>query len=56
MIEFKYEFKDILGVVQSELVLKSYQERLPEIIQDFKNFLLSMGFHPDSVNEYFPGE
>ncbi len=51
-IQFKYEFKDRFDELQSSVSVESYEESLPEIIQTFRNFLLAIGFQPESVNEY----
>ena len=56
MIEFKYEFKDLHGVITAEASHKCHEETIPEIVQSFRQFLLGIGFHPDTVDNYIEAD
>jgi hypothetical protein len=52
MIEFKHEHIDLYGKSQSEITYVSHSEGLDEVVQDFRNFLLAIGYQPESVDRY----
>jgi hypothetical protein len=52
MITFKYEFKDVRDQLTTEVEYTIHDDSLPEIVQSFRQFLMGIGFHPDSVKAY----
>ena len=56
MIEFKHEHIDLYGHKQTEVTYVSHADGLDEVIQDFRNFLLAIGYHPESVEKYIEAE
>ena len=55
-ITFKYEHKDISGNVTTEVEHTTHEESLSNIMQEFRQFLLGIGFQPDSVETYIEAE
>ena len=51
-VEFKYEFKDIRDRVTTEVTVVSHEDGLGELVQEFRHFLLAIGFAPESVANY----
>lgn len=56
MITFKHEHKDLMGRISSEISLTTHEEGLSELITEFRHFLLAIGFHPESVDNYIEAE
>lgn len=52
MIEFKYKHEDLRGEILTEISHLTREEGLNEVVQEFRHFLLAVGFHPDSVKKY----
>ena len=51
-LEFKYVYTDTQGNILTEISHKTQEPCLNEVLQEFRQFLLGIGYHPDSVNEY----
>lgn len=50
MITFKYKNNDV------EVEYKTENVVCGDVIEDFKLFLYSVGFHPETVRAFLPGE
>lgn len=53
MIEFKYIYKDAYDRVENETHIITHQDGLSEVIDDFRHFLLAIGYQPESIAGYF---
>jgi len=52
-ITFKYEYLDSrTNEMITETTITSYEDGLTEIMQEFRHFLLAVGYHPESVDSY----
>jgi len=52
---FECKHRDLEGYIASTIEVKTENVTLPEIIEDFRAFLLGCGYAPESVKEYFEG-
>lgn len=57
MIAFKNTQKDERGDIKSTVTYTvQYDLSLPELMQEFRYFLLSCSYSPESVTKYIPEE
>ena len=56
MIEFKYEFKDQFNYLQSKVVVECNADTLSDVMQEFRHFLLAIGYCPETVDDYIEAE
>lgn len=54
IIEEYYEFKHKRG--SSTITVRSSHEEIGDVVEEFKTFLLAVGFHPDSVEQHLGPE
>ncbi len=53
MMIFKHIHKDLQGQIISEITYEVHQESgLDEVMQEFRQFLLAVSYHPDTVSKY----
>lgn len=57
MMEFNWVHTDYQGNITSEIIYKVLEDGdLSNTMQEFRRFLLAVGFHPESVNNYIEEE
>lgn len=57
MIVFIHKHKNYRGEIVSDVTYTVHQDAsLQEVMQEFRNFLLAMSFHPDTVDTYIEAD
>lgn len=54
---FTHAFKGLNGEETANIVYTVHEEgTIHDVMQEFRNFLLAIGFHPETVKEYIEAD
>ncbi len=56
MMQFKCEWKDRFDEIGTSIIMETHEEGIHEVMQEFRRFLLGVGFHSDNIDAYIEAD